>query len=325
MKLLCTIAAGGLLAGLGFQVRAELVDGVNAIVHDAVITYQQVGEATAPLLNRLHDDYRSQPELFQKRLNEALEDNLQRLVENQLILHEFQTGEYNHGLIEAIVDEQLRENIRTAYGNDRVRFIKTLQAEGRTYEQFRREFRERIIIQQMRWLRGGGEIIVSPHKIEVYYVNHQEQFKVPAQVRLRMIMLVKPEGDQGQTRSRADEILGQIKGGASFAEMASVYSVDTRRYPGGDWGWWEAGKLVKELAEQAAALKPGENSEVIETPDACYLMRVDDKRPEHVRPLKEVRDDIERTLLGQESDRLQKRWIERLKKKTFVRYFPTFF
>jgi len=50
-------------------------------------------------------------------------------------------------------------------------------------------------------------------------------------------------------------------------------------------------------------------------------MLVEDRRPEHIKPLNEVRDDIEKTLLAQESDRLQKQWIERLKKKTFYRYF----
>jgi hypothetical protein len=37
--------------------------------------------------------------------------------------------------------------------------------------------------------------------------------------------------------------------------------------------------------------------------------------------LKEVRDQIEGILMGRERDRLQKQWVERLKKKTFVRYF----
>jgi parvulin-like peptidyl-prolyl isomerase len=71
----------------------------------------------------------------------------------------------------------------------------------------------------------------------------------------------------------------------------------------------------------AFTLKPGEKSGVIETPEACYLMLVEDKRPEHIKPLNEVRDDIEKTLLAQEGNRLQKQWIDRLKKKTFVRYF----
>ena len=50
-------------------------------------------------------------------------------------------------------------------------------------------------------------------------------------------------------------------------------------------------------------------------------MRVEAKYPAHVRPLNEVRDDIENTLRTQEQARIEKQWIESLKKKTFIRYF----
>jgi hypothetical protein len=37
--------------------------------------------------------------------------------------------------------------------------------------------------------------------------------------------------------------------------------------------------------------------------------------------LSEVRDEIERAMLTEERARLQKQWIDRLRKKTFIRYF----
>lgn len=319
MRFLCTIGVVGVVTGLGPLARAELSDGIKAIVHNSIITYQQVGDYTAPLVDELRRQYRNQPELYRKKFDEAMDDNLERLVENQLILRDYETAGYN--LPESVIDQQLQDNIRATYGNDRVRFIKTLQADGKTYEQFRKEFRERFIIQQMRFTRTSGEVIISPHKIEVYFVDHKDQFKVETQVKLRMIVLNKPADDAGQTRKLADEILSKIKDGASFAEMASEYSLDSKRSQGGDQGWFETSKLRKELAEAAPGLKPGEHSGVIETPEACYLMLVEDIRPEHIKPLSEVRDEIERTLLGLEHDRLQKQWIERLKKKTFVRTF----
>ena len=50
-------------------------------------------------------------------------------------------------------------------------------------------------------------------------------------------------------------------------------------------------------------------------------MLVDDKKEAHTKPLTEVRDEIERELLGQERARLRRQWVERLKSKSFVRYF----
>ena len=62
-------------------------------------------------------------------------------------------------------------------------------------------------------------------------------------------------------------------------------------------------------------------SDVIDTPQACYLMLVEATRSTYVKPLSEVRDDIEATLRTQEQARLEKQWIGELKKKTFIRYF----
>jgi hypothetical protein len=50
-------------------------------------------------------------------------------------------------------------------------------------------------------------------------------------------------------------------------------------------------------------------------------MLVEDKHASHLRPLIEVAADIEKTLRLKQQAKLQKDWIEGLKKKTFIRYF----
>ncbi len=56
-------------------------------------------------------------------------------------------------------------------------------------------------------------------------------------------------------------------------------------------------------------------------PQEFYLMLVEDRRPARVRPLSEVRDEIEKELLFQEREKLRQKWVGRLKEKAFVRYF----
>jgi peptidyl-prolyl cis-trans isomerase SurA len=79
--------------------------------------------------------------------------------------------------------------------------------------------------------------------------------------------------------------------------------------------------LRKEFADATASLKPGQRTGVIDLADACFLLQVEEVKSAQVRPLNEVRDEIEKTLLNQERTRLQKKYVERLKKKAFVRYF----
>ncbi|MCX8155253.1 MAG: SurA N-terminal domain-containing protein [Verrucomicrobiae bacterium] len=56
-------------------------------------------------------------------------------------------------------------------------------------------------------------------------------------------------------------------------------------------------------------------------PREFYLLFVEDVRSRSVRPLPEVRNEIEKLLVVQERDRLQKKWINRLRAKTFVQIF----
>jgi hypothetical protein len=51
-------------------------------------------------------------------------------------------------------------------------------------------------------------------------------------------------------------------------------------------------------------------------------MLVEQTRPAHVKPLNEVRDEIEATLRAQQRKQLEEQWIDRLKQKTFVLKFP---
>lgn len=306
------------LLALSLPLSAELASGVKAIVHDSVITYQEVDMFAAPAVEVARRQFRNDREGFMKKVNELLADSLEQLVARQLILHDFQAAGYN--LPESIIDENVQQRIHEKYG-DRQTLIKTLQAQGMRYEQFRQQIRETTIVDYLRWKNTSAEIIVSPAKIEKYYQAHATNYVVEDQVKLRMIVLNKTSESDERARLLAADIEAKLKDGANFSEMASVYSQGSQRTQQGDWGWVERSVLRKELAEVAFTLKAGERSPVIELPQACYLMLVEDTKAKHVRPLSEIRDEIEKNLLTDERARLDKQYTEKLKKKTFVRYF----
>ncbi len=309
----------GSLVWLAELAPAGLVDGIQAVVHDAVITYNEVSTLNQQTAESLFRLYGNQPDVLEAKMNQTRVDNLETLVDWQLILPEFKTAGYS--LPESVLDDLVQERIRSRY-RDRVTLTKTLQEQGLTYEDFRKHVREQFIVEQLRLKNISQEIIISPHKVEAYYAAHRDDYKVEDQVKLRMIVLDHGAGtDPVQRRKLAEEILGQLGEGASFAQMASVYSQEARRSQGGEWPWEDKSALRKELSAVAFTLKPGQRSGVIETPEACYIMEVEDARTARVKPLGEVRDQIEKELLTGEKDRLEKQWIEKLKKKTFIRTF----
>jgi peptidyl-prolyl cis-trans isomerase SurA len=297
---------------------ADMADGIKAIVNNTIITYSQVADFTEPAIDTLRNEYADQPDVFQQKANQVLNDGLEQLIERQLILHDFDTEGYK--LPDSLLDSWVQDSIRKRFG-DRITLLKSLQAQGITLEQYRQQIRDQNIVTFMRSKNVSQAIIISPYKIKNYYLAHQDDFKVEDEVKLRMIVLNKSSPDDTNADRMANEILEQIKQGASFQQMASVYSQGSQRSQGGEWGWVQRSVLRKELADVAFGLKPGQVSGVIERPEACYLMQVEQKRASHVKPLNDVRDDIEATLRAEEQKQVEQQWITSLKKKTFIRYF----
>jgi peptidyl-prolyl cis-trans isomerase SurA len=308
------------MLGIAVPALAEpaVVDGIKGVVSSGVVTFAEVEDYCRPAADTLRRQYAADPEVFRQKLNAAFNDGLTNLIERQLILHSFETDGYK--LPDSVVDELVQERIHERFG-DRVTFMKTLQAQGLTVEQFRKQVREQYIEAALRNQNVQHQIFVSPYKIENYYLANQDEFRVEDEIKLRMIVLAKSSPDDTNVLKLAREIQAKIKDGTPFAEMASVYSQGSQEHQGGDWGWVQRSVLRKELADVAFGLPTGSISDLVDTPDTCYLMFVEDKHPAHVRPLNEVAADIEKNLHLKQQAKLQKQWIDGLAKKTFIRYF----
>lgn len=305
----------------GLVARAGLVTAVAVVVNDSVITLGEIDanvEAGVPTLARIYPNNQPQFQVELKKLNDEV---IESMIEDKLILHDFVATGYVTNVLEAFVDDRIQETIQQKYYGDRARLIRSLHAEGLTYESWRRQQREQWIIRVMKEQNGShpSKILISPLKIEQYYEAHKDEFKLEDQVKLRMIVLPKSsDSAPGSAKKLAEEILTKIDAGTPFAEMASVYSAGSQRAEGGDRSWVKRNFFKASLDNIAFSLKPGEHSGVIEEPEACYLMMVEEVKSAHVKTLSEVRDEIARTLLSKENERLFERWIERLKRKSFV-------
>lgn len=295
------------------------LNGIVARVNDNVITFKEVLTAISSDLEFLERRYGNQPAIFEQKARELRANAVRDLVERQLILNEFKSGGFS--LPDTYIEDQIAKDVRN-YGN-RLTLQKTLQAQGLTFENYRQKVRERVIIGAMVDHFIPRDPVISPFRMESYYKDHLDKYKLEDQVKLRMIVLTnRPNDTLYSPKTLANEILAKLKEGASFAEMAKIYSQGSQSVEGGDWGWVEKSVLREDLAQVAFSLKAGERTDVLERPDGCYIMFVEESRLAHTRPLSEVRGEIETTLKAEETKRLHDKWIERLKAKSFVQYFP---
>ena len=299
-----------------FAQEPQVVDGVAAVVNGDVITYSQVRMLSAPREKLLRSQYTGQ-ELANK-LKEARELALKDLIDRRLVIQAFKKESYE--IPDHIVDQRMREIIRESFGGDRNTFIKTLEAQNYTLGEFKEKEMERIIVQAMRSKNVKTSLIVPPTKIEEYYKQHRDEFTSKEQIKLRMIMIPShaDTGNSAAQKAMAEEVLGKLASGAEFDRMAQVYSEDSTRDMGGDWG---CKTLAAPLEKVAFNMPVGRISNIIDYAGNYYILKVEDKHGGTTRSLAEARSDIEKKLIQQEAQQLQERWIASLRAKAYIRTF----
>ena len=302
-----------------FGAEPEVINGIAAVVNGDVITYSQVRELSAPRDKLLRSQYTG--EELQKALKEAREAALKDLIERRLIIQAFKKEKYE--IPDHFVEEQMRGIIKESFGGDRNTFIKTLEAQSYSIGEFKERETERMIVQAMRAKNVKRSSITSPTKVEDYYKKHRAEFTAKEQIKLRMIM-IQGHADTGQSAAQkalAEEVLGQLAGGAEFERIAQTYSEDGTRDVGGDWGWIGRNTLAAPLERIAFNMPVGRISNIIEYGGNYYILKVEERQGGTTRSLAEARPDIEKKLLQEEAQALQERWIAGLRAKAYIRTF----
>jgi peptidyl-prolyl cis-trans isomerase SurA len=307
------------ICSAAYAAEPEVVDGVAAIVNGDVITYSQVRALVEPREKLLRSQYTG--DQLASKIKETREAARKDLIDRQLILQAFKKESYQ--IPDHFVEERVREIIREDFGGDRNTFIKTLEAQNYTIGEFKKMETEKMIVQAMRSRNVQHSMVASPQKVDEYYKAHRDEFTAKEQIKLRLIMIPSHAGADTAVAQKAmvDEIFGKLVNGAEFDRIAQIYSEDSTREQGGDWGWIERKTLAGPLEKVAFNLPVGKISKIIEFGGNYYILKVEDKHGGETKSLAEARPDIEKKLLQQEAQNLQERWLASLRSKAYIQTF----
>lgn len=292
-----------------------LVDGVAAVVNGDVITLSEVMMATALREREIRQNMSG--EEAAREIKKARAQALDELIDRKLIVQEF--NKKGLTLPERFVRDRIESLIREEFGGDRAAFIKTLRAQGLTLKRFEQMENEKLIVHAMRQQFAGGTFVASPSKVEEYYRRNIAEFSSEAQVLLRMITLAKKDSTGSDNRRLADEIVSKIRAGSDFSRMAQLYSEDSNAGAGGEWGWTDRKTLNPEISSVAFSLKPGEVSDVIETPEAYFILKVESRRGGVAKPLSQVRQEVQERVIAEQKQAAFKAWTATLRKKAYIK------
>ncbi|MCC6165116.1 MAG: peptidyl-prolyl cis-trans isomerase [Acidobacteria bacterium] len=185
-----------------------------------------------------------------------------------------------------------------------------------TETDLRTEARQRLAVDKLLTSEVEPNAVVTDADIADFYKKNPQFFMQPEAVRASHILLKADTPDaKAAAKTKAGDLLKQIKGGADFAALAKEHSNDGSAQAGGDLGFFPRGQMVKPFEDAAFALKPGEVSPVVETEFGYHIIKGAEHRDARTVPLAEVSDRIAQALRQQKQQELMQSFVQSLKTK----------
>jgi peptidyl-prolyl cis-trans isomerase SurA len=258
----------------------QTIDKIVAVVNNQIVTQSEL-------------DFQTDYVAAQKKLDPT-DPELKKQILDQLVNEKLVYAEANLDSITVTddeVDQRVEDQINAfeqQYGSiENLEKVYNMSMQ-KIKSKLRDDVREQLMIQKLQQ-KNFGDVEVSGKEVEDFFNKFKDSLGViPEKVQIAHIFM-SPKASpalKAKYKEKAEAILDSLKHGADFAEMAKKYSDDPgSASKGGDLGFVKRGVFYPSFEAAAFALKPGQLSDVVETPVGFHIIQMIEKRGEsiHVR------------------------------------------
>jgi peptidyl-prolyl cis-trans isomerase C/foldase protein PrsA len=185
-------------------------------------------------------------------------------------------------------------------------------------EAARADIETQLLVERL--IRKVGDAVPKPKEKDVlaFYKKNRDEFKTPPMVHASHIVKNVGEGeDETAALEKIREAQAALQAGRPFAEVADEFSDCAGQ--GGSLGWFPAGEMVEEFEDVVFPMKAGQVSDVFRSVFGWHIATVHEKRAEGVRPVEEVRGQIESALLREKQEKALEDYVDGLRAKADVK------
>ena len=292
---------------------AEEIDRIVAIVGPRVIALSELQTEMAPAQERLNQTLRG--EELARAADKLKRATLDSLIDKSLQLQEakLQGIEVSDADIDAAVQDIMSRNRL-----DKAGFTQALMNEGYTFEDYKKSLADQLKILKIVTRAIKSKITIDEGEIKKYYEDNKAGFTQDESVKVAHIFFPATSGRMEDALKNAQAAKAEVMAGASFEEMAAKCSGDKDAAKTCVLGTFGKGQLSKAVEEKAFSLAAGEVSEPIKMDGGYRLIKVMEHSPAGLMPMEDVRGRIVEELSGKQGETLFARWVQELRKHTYV-------
>lgn len=208
----------------------------------------------------------------------------------------------------------LLEVEQASHGNDNQRFLRNLQAQGLSPEQWKLVLSKEVLAKLSVDAALTSRILVSAEEIKAYYQIARERFDRPERILAQHAVL--------PTREMAAKLLAQVAGGQDMGKAAEAMGAPLDG--GGQPSWLSRGHMPPELEDKVFALKKGKVAGPLASAYGFHVIRIIEKRPARRLSVSQAAPEIKRHLAAQRKEEMATEWIADLLGKANVWFDPGF-
>ncbi len=291
----------------------EVVEAIVAVVNGDIITLSDYKQQDEMLYQSLASSYQGEEleEQYRKRRENLLDD----MITDLLLIQEAEKQDIDvSAQLESMVEEMKKQ-----YGFSSIDEIRqAMNKQGIDYDTWL-DLQERELLKEgVLYYSFGKDIVVNDTEVINYYRQHQEEFKVPATFELKAIYLSDADKTDQELKAKTEEISAHLEDGESFEDLAEKYSDGPYKESRGELGSFEKGSLEKTLEQAVEKLEIGEVTPWIQTQNGWYLLKLIDKKEEHVKDFNIVRNEIENIIFQQKRREKSLQFIKKMREESYI-------
>lgn len=240
----------------------------TAIVNGSVITRTDIDQRVAMLA------LASGGEIPAEQIEPLRQQVLRNLIDETLQIQAAKADKIN--VTERDIDRAIA---RIAAQNKQTpeQFAESLGAGGSSIRSLRRQIEGEIAWNRLQQKRIESSVSVADDEVKAI-LDRLNAAKGTEEYRIGEIYLSAPGGNVDQATATANQILEQLRNGASFAAYARQYSEASTAAVGGDLGWVRPAQLPQSIAAVVQTMNPGQVSTPIPVPGGVSIIAVQDER-----------------------------------------------
>jgi peptidyl-prolyl cis-trans isomerase SurA len=317
----------------------QVVEEIIARVNNQIVTRSEYLRSK----EQLKEEVKQQdPNNADKAYADREKDVLRDLIDQQLLLDKAKdmgiTGDTE--LIKQL--DSMRKEMKLESMED---LEKEATKQGISWEDFKQNMRNKIVTEKVIQEEVGGHLSLSKDEEEKFYEQHKEEMQRPEAVLLSEILVAPkmpapsnpapdpnapsiapaPPVDEAarqaaetEAEEKANDLLKQIRGGASFEDIAKKNSDGPSASDGGQLGSFKRGQLAKQLEDETFEMKAGDVTNVIHTKQGYVILKVVEHQEAGIPPMKDVLPKIENAIYYEKLQPALRAYLTKLREEAYI-------